>query len=253
MSTTSYQISKYNASGNDFVIFHDFIHEDRSALAKILCDRHAGIGADGLIVCIPHDEYDFQWQFYNDDGSSAEMCGNGSRACAHYALTHNLAQEQMTFLTLAGPIKATVKGQNVQSELTPPVIKEDAIEAFGYSWWLIDSGVPHLVTFDADINTFDLEMASSLRHQYNANVNIASIHDDHIQVRTFERGVENETLACGTGMAACYYRAFKEGQVTDNATQVIPTGGETLILAYNGSTITFEGKVTNTFNTIWSL
>ena len=252
MSLT-YHISKYNASGNDFVIFHDFLEEDRSALAKILCDRHSGIGADGLIVCIPHDEYDFKWQFYNDDGSSAEMCGNGSRACAHYALNHNLAKETMTFLTLAGPIKATVNEESVQSDLTPPIIKENAINEFGFSWWLIDTGVPHLVSFDLDMEHFDLDMASTLRQKYNANVNIAKVHPDHIQVRTYERGVENETLACGTGMAACYYRAFKEDQVTEKATKVIPTSGETLSLAFNGETITFEGKVTNTFNTTWTL
>jgi diaminopimelate epimerase len=249
----SYHISKYNASGNDFIIFHDFIEQDRSELAKTLCDRHAGIGADGLIVCVPHDDYDFKWQFYNDDGSSAEMCGNGSRACAHYAFKHRLAPSEMTFLTLAGPIKAYVDGDIVQSDLTPPIIKDQNIQEFGYSWWLIDSGVPHLVSYDADISNFDLEMASKLRHKYNCNVNLAKLHDDHIQVRTFERGVENETLACGTGMAACYYRAFKEGKVSADNTTVIPTGGEILTLAYNGETITFKGRVTNTFNTTWSL
>lgn len=247
----TYQLAKYNASGNDFVIFHDFIEQDRSALAKILCDRHKGVGADGLIVCIPHDKYDFKWQFYNDDGSSAEMCGNGSRACAHYAFKHRLAPKHMSFLTLAGPIKAYVDGDTVQSELTPPVIKDQEIHEFGFSWWLIDTGVPHLVTFDANIEDFDLEMASTLRHKYNCNVNIASLKENHIQVRTFERGVEDETLACGTGMAACYYRAFKENKVTNKETTVIPTSGELLTLAYNGDTITFKGKVSNTFNTTW--
>ncbi len=253
MSSLTYHIAKYNASGNDFVIFQDFIKADRSELAQTLCDRHAGIGADGLIVCIPHDEYDFEWQFYNDDGSSAEMCGNGSRACAHFAATRHLAPHTMTFLTLAGPIKATVTEDIVESELTPPIIKEQNISEYGYNWWLIDTGVPHLVTFDADTTQFDLDMASQLRHKYNCNVNIAKVHADHIQVRTFERGVENETLACGTGMAACYYRALQEGKATDEATTVIPTGGETLTLGFNAKTITFKGKVTNTFITTWSL
>ncbi len=246
-------IAKYNASGNDFVILHDFIKTDRSELAKTVCDRHAGIGADGLIVCVPHGEYDFEWQFYNDDGSSAEMCGNGSRACAHYAYTRNLAPARMTFLTVAGPIKANVEGDIVESELTPPLIVQQDIQEFGYTWWLINTGVPHLVTFDADIAHFDLAMASELRHKYNANVNLAKVHSDHIQVRTYERGVENETLACGTGMAACYYRAFSEGNATQEPTKVIPTGGEELTLGYTGETITFKGRVTNTFNTTWEL
>ncbi len=244
-------VAKYNASGNDFVIFHDFIKADRSELAKQLCDRHAGIGADGLIVCVPHDTYDFQWQFYNDDGSEAEMCGNGSRACAHYAYLHKLAPQKMRFLTLAGPITAEVDGNIVQSELTPPQIIDDTIVEFGKNWWLINTGVPHLVTFDAPMDDFDLNQASQLRHKYNANVNIAAVKQDHIQVRTFERGVEDETLACGTGMAACYYKAFKMSLVDENPTTVIPTSGETLTLAYNGHTITFKGTVTNTFNTQW--
>lgn len=251
MSTT-YEIAKYNASGNDFVIFHDSKHQDRTELAKILCDRHAGIGADGLIVCIPHGEYDFQWQFYNDDGSSAEMCGNGSRACAHYALAHDLAEENMTFLTLAGPIKALVNGDIVTTELTPPLIKDDDIQEYGYSWWLIDTGVPHLVTYDADINDFDLEMARELREKYNCNVNIAHLHEEgYIQVRTYERGVENETLACGTGMAACYYRAYKECKV-EVETTMLPKSGEHLRVAYTGETLSFKGRVTNTFNTTWT-
>lgn len=241
-------VAKYNASGNDFVIFHDFIKRDRSALAKALCHRQEGIGADGLIVCVPHETYDFEWQFYNDDGSSAEMCGNGSRACAHYAATHGLAGKEMTFLTLAGPIHAMVEGDIVQSELTPPVIIHESIEAYGYRWWLINTGVPHLVTFDAPMETFDLKMASQLRHEHNANVNIAKVHANHIAVRTFERGVENETLACGTGMAASYYRALKEGAVLATATTVIPTGGASLTLAYNGKTITFKGRVDHIFS-----
>lgn len=245
-------VAKYNASGNDFVILHDFRKQDRSALAKQLCDRHAGIGADGLIVCVPHEEYDFEWQFYNDDGSSAEMCGNGSRACAHYAYTRNLAPSQMDFLTLAGKIHASVEGDIVQSELTPPKILQQDIQEYGYNWWLIDTGVPHLVTFDAPIDTYDLEMASVLRFKYNCNVNIAKVYDTHIKVRTFERGVENETLACGTGMAACYYRAFKEGFKSADATLVKPTSDEELILGFNGETITFKGKVHNTFNTEWN-
>ena len=244
-------VAKYNANGNDFIIFHDFIKQDRSALAKTLCDRHAGIGADGLIVCVPHEAYDFEWQFYNDDGSSAEMCGNGSRACAHYAYTHGLAPSRMHFLTLAGPIGAQVEGSMVLSELTVPKILDQSIQEGGYSWWLIDTGVPHLVTFDADMAHFDLALARKLRHKYNANVNIAALKKEHIAVRTYERGVENETLACGTGMAACYFKAFSEQKVRADEHLVIPKSGDKLYLAFNGNTITFKGEVVHTFSTEW--
>ncbi|MBN2870578.1 MAG: diaminopimelate epimerase, partial [Campylobacterales bacterium] len=145
------QIAKYCASGNDFVIFHAFEKADRSELARTLCDRQNGIGADGLIVLVPHETYDFEWEFYNADGSTASMCGNGSRACAHYAHRFGVASASMTFVTGAGVIKANVEGSMVQSDLTPPQILHKEIEEAGMKWWLIDTGVPHLITYDADI------------------------------------------------------------------------------------------------------
>lgn len=244
-------LSKYSASGNDFVIFHSFVKKDRSELAKILCNRQEGIGADGLIVLLPHAEYDFEWQFYNSDGSVAEMCGNGSRACAHYAFSNDLAPSHMSFLTIAGVINAEVDGDMVLSELTPPKIIDQNIEHGGKNWWLINTGVPHLITFDADINNFDINEARELRNRYNANVNIAFVDSDqNIKVRTYERGVEDETLACGTGMASAFYRANRENLVKESA-KVFPKSAETLYLGLNSKTITFKGKVRRCFETSW--
>ncbi len=242
------QVAKYTASGNDFVIFHTFIKKDFSSLAKVLCHRQEGIGADGLIVLVPHKTLDFEWCFYNADGSSAEMCGNGSRACAHYAFENGLAPAQMRFLTLAGEIGCTVSGNRVQSDLTPPKILDKEIEKYGKRWWLIDTGVPHLVTFDADINAFDLQEAKILRQEYNANVNIASIEKDHIRVRTYERGVEDETLACGTGMAACFYMANQNAGVA-NTMKVKPKSAAELYLGLENGIITFTGDVRKVFTT----
>jgi len=242
------QVSKYTANGNDFVIFHSFIKRDFSELAKQLCHRQEGVGADGLIVLVPHDTLDFQWCFYNADGSSAEMCGNGSRACAHYAYNNDLAPAQMRYLTLAGEISCNVEGNRVQSDLTPPEIIDSKIEENGKTWWLINSGVPHLVTFDADINNFDILEARALRHKYNCNVNIASVEDGFMRVRTYERGVEDETLACGTGMAACFYRANQEGLVSDKSV-VKPTSGDELFLGLVNGIITFTGDVRQVFVT----
>lgn len=244
-------ISKYSANGNDFVIFHSNEKKDRSNLAQELCHRQDGIGADGLIVIVPHDTYDFEWQFYNSDGSTAEMCGNGSRACAHYAFVNKLAPASMSFLTQAGVIKAEVDGFMVLSELTPPVILEKDIEFNGKNWWKIDTGVPHMVSFTEDIEEFDILEARELRQKYNANVNIAFVEGKNLRVRTYERGVEDETLACGTGMAACYYRAIQEGLVSGNI-EVYPTSGQTLYLGMNERTITFKGEVKNTFTTEWA-
>ena len=105
-----------------------------------------------------------------------------------------------------------------------------------------------MVTFDADIEAFDILEARELRHQYNANVNIASIEKDHIRVRTYERGVEDETLACGTGMAACFYRANQGGLVGDKML-VKPTSGDELILGLENGIITFTGDVRKIFVT----
>lgn len=247
--------SKYTASGNDFVIFHSDEKKDRTELAKTICHRQEGIGADGLVVLVPNDKYDFEWQFYNSDGSYADMCGNASRATAHYAFKNKLADKNMKFLTGAGVIKATVESSDdkqgiVLSELTPPEILDKEIEFNGSTWWLINTGVPHLVKFTDNIEEFDIEEARELRYKYNANVNITSVIDGNLKVRTYERGVEDETLACGTGMAACFYRAFIEEKVSDSI-EVYPTSGETLYLGFNGETITFKGRVKNTFNTEW--
>ena len=244
-------ITKYSANGNDFVVFHTFLKKDRSDLAKALCHRQEGVGADGLIVLLPHERYDFEWQFYNADGSEAQMCGNGSRAAAHYAFSNALAPAQMRFLTLAGVIEAKVEGDMVQSDLTPPKILSREIYHDNKLWWKIDTGVPHMVTFVDDIEHFDIESAKELRYKENANVNIAKIlPDGNLRVRTYERGVENETLACGTGMAACFYRALQEGKVKD-AIEVYPTSGETLYLGVNERTITFKGEVRKTFEALY--
>ncbi len=246
------KVAKYSANGNDFVIFHSDITKDRTELTKEICHRQDGVGADGLIVIVPHDKYDFEWQFYNSDGSHADMCGNGSRACAHYAFINNLAPKNMSFLTGAGVINAKVDGAMVLSELTPPHILEKDIEHNGKNWWQLDTGVPHLVSFTNNIELFDIAEARELRYKYNTNVNIAYIDENkNLRVRTYERGVEDETLACGTGMAACFYRALKEGKISDTI-EVYPKSGDTLYLGVNERTITFKGAVKQTFVTEWN-
>ena len=251
------QLAKYSANGNDFIIFSSEKKEDRAELAKILCHRQDGIGADGLIVVVPHEKYDFEWEFYNADGSHADMCGNGSRACAHFALNNGFAQEEMSFLTGAGVINARVKDNTtrsgmVLSELTPPEILDKEIEHNGSSWWLINTGVPHLVCIKESVDTFDVKEARELRYKYNANVNICALEGENLRVRTYERGVEDETLACGTGMAACFYRSLQEEKAKNNI-EVYPTSGETLYLGVNDRTITFEGRVKRTFVTEWEI
>ncbi|RXJ92050.1 diaminopimelate epimerase [Malaciobacter molluscorum] len=239
---------KYSASGNDFVIFHSFIKKDYSQEAIKLCDRNEGIGADGLIVLVPNCDYDFEWLFYNSDGSNAAMCGNGTRACAHYAYTNGLASSNMKFLTGAGTIESIVDGNIVETQLTKPVLIKDEFEEDGFVWYLVDTGVPHLVTIVNDLEKYDYGLASKMRYKYNANVNFAKIENSKIYVRTYERGVEGETLACGTGMAACFLRANNLGLV-ENITNVYPKSNEELTLTKKDETLYFKGAVKKVFTT----
>jgi diaminopimelate epimerase len=233
-------VSKYSASGNDFVIFHTFLKKDRTKLAKELCDRQNGVGADGLIVILPHEKYDFEWQFYNADGSIAEMCGNGSRAAAHYAYVNGLAPKKMKFLSLAGVIEAEVDGDIVESQLTVHKIIKELGE-----WKLFDTGVPHLVKID-NIENFDVNECRQLRYEHNANVNVAEVKNGSLYVRTYERGVEDETLACGTGMCASFLYAREKGLVGNEVT-VYPKSGEKLHIKLKNGRLYFKGKVKNTF------
>jgi diaminopimelate epimerase len=240
--------TKYSASGNDFVIFHSFIKKDYSKEAITLCNRTEGIGADGLIVLIPNSDYDFEWLFYNSDGSHAAMCGNGTRACAHYAYTNNLAPSNMKFLTGAGAIESIVEGDVVQTQLTKPILIKDEFIQDGFTWYLVDTGVPHLVSIVDDLEKYDNNLASKMRYEYNANVNFAKIENGKIYVRTYERGVEGETLACGTGMAACFLRANNLGLVEDIA-NVYPKSKEELTLTKKDEILYFKGAVKKVFTT----
>ncbi len=231
--------TKYNASGNTFVIFHTNKKQDYSQLAITLCKKE---NVDGLIVVVPHIVYDFQWLFYNNDGSDASMCGNGARAVAHYAYINKIAGNYMKFLTGAGEISCAVDGDVVETSMTQPKTIKQPFEQFDLIWWQVDTGVPHLVTIVDDLNKFDLEICSKMRYEHNANVNFAKIEDDKLYVRTYERGVENETLACGTGMVACFLRA-KDLNLISTKANVYPKSGEELTISQVDDALLFKGKV----------
>lgn len=240
-------VTKYSGNGNDFVMFIAQEKKDRSELAKKLCHRQNGVGADGLVVLLPHKKYDFEWEFYNSDGSEADMCGNASRCVAHFAQEKGISKyDKAEFLTGAGVIRATINGMYVVSDMTEPDIIRDDIEENGENWWHINSGVPHLVVVRDNIDDFDIEQARTLRHKYNCNVNICKVDGDTMYVRTYERGVEDETLACGTGMVACFIRNHKEGKVPDRM-KVHPGSGDELYVSYEDGVYRFGGQVTKTF------
>lgn len=253
------RVSKYNANGNDFVIFHTFVLGDRAELARRLCDRFDGIGADGLIVLKPH-ACGLEWEFYNSDGSIAQMCGNGSRAAIAYAYDNGLCNKTTDLLTISGIIQASVikdtdelgMGGNtshvIEVALTSPKLIKDNFCAYNRNWALVDTGVPHLVSFCADLNEFDYALSRKMRYEYNANVNFAMIREDKLFVRTYERGVENETMACGTGMSACFYVANLNSKLKKSCS-VYPKSGEELWLRIEDGRIYFSGAVRHCFDT----
>lgn len=240
-------VTKYSANGNDFVMIIKKKKKDRSKLAKRLCHRQNGVGADGLVVLIPHPEYDFEWEFYNADGSTATMCGNASRAVAHFAMQKGISQgDEAEFLTGAGVIRAHVNGLYVVSDMTKPIILSQEIKEDEENWWFIDTGVPHLVAIRDNIDEFDIEQARRLRNKYNCNVDICKVEENTLYVRTYERGVEDETLACGTGMVACFVRAYGE-HLVDEEVKVFPQSGDELYISLKEDIYKFGGKVTQTF------
>ena len=233
---------KMSGSGNDFIIIdnHDLSLNvgDLSAFARKVCARKISVGADGLFLIEPSKTADFKWQFFNSDGSMAEMCGNGSRCVARYAYLKGIAPEKMSFETFAGIISAEVNDDVVKVRLTDPSpiqsIGELIFEDCQFVLDFVDTGVPHAVTFVDNLEACTVfEWGRKIRrHEYfqprGTNANFAMVIDRHnIRVRTYERGVEDETLACGTGDVASVLAAASRGLV-DSPVDVLVQSGETL-------------------------
>lgn len=244
-------LEKYSGSGNDFLITHFYQNKEPKKIAKLaieLCNRNLGIGADGLILLKPHSIYAYEWLFFNSDGSYARMCGNASRCVGHYAFKHKIAKQKHTFLATDLPIKIEVKGFNVLSNLGKfgPISPLNLESSYGNKAYLINTGVPHLVIFTQQLENLPLDKTKELeqlRNLYDANINIVYKESNHkLYVHTYERGVENITLACGTGMgAACVvgHLLFK----MDTKITCIPPSKEKLLFFINDNEIIFEGKV----------
>lgn len=207
--------TKMNGACNDFILIDNrdaHISLSREQISK-LCHRQRGIGADGLIyLCHPKGDGDWSWEFYNADGSDAEMCGNGARCFARYLKAQGHSSDVVSFETACGIINARINGDSVTVKLTDPsglvldqVITTSAGELTIHS---LNTGVPHAVLFVDDADQAMVEvLGAEIRHHDHfspngTNVNFVQILEiAHIRVRTYERGV-GETLACGTGVSA---------------------------------------------------
>ncbi|RLA89868.1 MAG: diaminopimelate epimerase [Deltaproteobacteria bacterium] len=233
---------KMHGSGNDFVLIDHrrpvVAEAERCGFVRAVCARKIGVGADGLIFIEPSAKVDFGWRFFNADGSEAEMCGNGGRCAARFALLNGIAREKLAFETLAGLIHAEVKGRQVKLEMgAPQDLKLNlTIPLPGQTWTghFINTGVPHMVFMVPDLEAVPVvEVGRAIRYHSlfqptGTNVNFFERRGpQEIALRTYERGVEDETLACGTGaVAAALIAAYLE----DLSSPVIvrPWSGETL-------------------------
>ncbi len=253
---------KMSGSGNDFIIIdnRDLSLDvgDLPTFARRICARKVSVGADGLFLIEPSTSVDFKWQFFNSDGSMGEMCGNGSRCVARYAFLRGIARENMSFETIAGIISAEVRGDVVKSRLTDPspLIIGQVIPLNGQEYLLdyIDTGVPHAICFVTSIEACDVVATGRKirRHESfqprGTNANFALVSDRHkMRVRTYERGVEDETLACGTGVVASVLAAAGRNLV-DSPVDVTVQSGEILRVYFSRrdgvfKEIYLEGKV----------
>jgi diaminopimelate epimerase len=242
---------KMEGCGNDFILIDNrwnLINADRCRdFVRSVCRHKLSVGADGVILIENDPEVDFKWRFFNADGSEAEMCGNGSRCAARFAYMNGIVEKpQMSFRTLAGIIKAQLHGNGkVRVQMTlPHSLKTDFhLEAAGRSFDLsfINTGVPHAVCFlkdEGELETADIAgWGRALRfHPHfqpaGTNVNFALIRNTHsLAVRTYERGVEAETLACGTGAIASALAAAAMKQAA-SPVEVQTRSGESLTIYF---------------------
>ncbi|MEM1441630.1 MAG: diaminopimelate epimerase [Verrucomicrobiota bacterium] len=238
--------SKMNGAGNDFVVLDNrdqSIQLSKEQIATI-CQRQRGIGADGLLAVEPAENgADYRMRYYNADGGEAEMCGNGARCFARFVnQLEGGALESTSFETIAGTIEAQFFGENVKIQLSEPfdLSLGNSLEVAGESREVhsVNTGVPHAVVFVEERSGVPIrEWGSAIRyHDHFApsgtNVNFVEVLSDaHIAIRTYERGVEDETLACGTGMVAC---AIIHHELTGAASpiSVDVAGGDTLEVAF---------------------
>jgi len=245
---------KMSGSGNDFILIDN--RDQSLALGNIaefvrtVCERKVSVGADGLIIIENSQRADFRWRFFNADGSEVDMCGNGARCAARFAYIRGIAKEKMSFETVAGIINAEVKGDTVKVRLTEPramkVNISVMIEGKPIKVNFVNTGVPHVVLFVHGLDRYDVfNMGRKIRYHKEfqpegTNANFMEVIDRHtIRIRTYERGVEDETLACGTGAVASAIISSSQGLV-ESPVDVRVKSGETLKIYFRKTGHGFE-------------
>ncbi len=236
---------KMNGAGNDFVMLDNRTLRHQLSTAQIanLCDRHRGVGADGLLAVEPAENgSDFRMRYYNADGGEAEMCGNGARCFARFAnMLSGWNLEEVSFETPAGVIGATFHGEHVRIVMSDPHSQRPGLKldvcGLPETVHFVNTGVPHAVVVVDDLDAVPVvEWGAALRYHpefqpKGTNANFMKVTPEGISIRTYERGVEDETLACGTGMVAC---ALVHHELTGapSPVKVKVKGGDTLEIGF---------------------
>ncbi len=220
---------KYQGTGNDFVML-DNRQNDISLKQKqieFLCDRKFGIGADGLILLENHPDFDFKMLYYNSDGRESSMCGNGGRCLTKFAHDLKIIREEYHFIAIDGEHKAKLIGNEISLQMIDVLsIEEIKNDVF------LDTGSPHHIVFEKKIGELELvKTAREIRYsdsykKEGVNVNFVEIDGEaSLNMRTYERGVEDETLSCGTGVTAAVLAANYRGLTQSNKVEVNTKGG----------------------------
>jgi diaminopimelate epimerase len=219
---------KYHGTGNDFILIDNRENEISIGVETInfLCDRHFGIGADGLMLLEKADGFDFRMKYYNSDGNEGTMCGNGGRCIVRFAESLGIVKNKAKFIAVDGEHFANITKDTVS-------LKMQNLSEFNIidTDYLLDTGSPHYVKFVDDINKVDVfSEGKELRYskkvgEGGANINFAEINGDLLKVGTYERGVENETLSCGTGVTAVAISAYLKTNKKTNNFDIETKGG----------------------------
>jgi diaminopimelate epimerase len=221
--------NKYQGTGNDFIIIDNrkgTFNAENSALINRLCDRRFGIGADGLILICENHQFDFEMKYFNSDGHESTMCGNGGRCSSAFAIREGIAGKELNFKAIDGSHKAILSNGIIKLQMND-VIEPKLINGN----YFINTGSPHCIVFQNNIDKTDVNTEGrKIRMSYDyapagTNVNFVEIVENGIYVRTFERGVEEETLSCGTGVTASAIASVLSGQIDINPVNVKTKGG----------------------------
>ncbi|MDP4222466.1 MAG: diaminopimelate epimerase [Bacteroidota bacterium] len=225
--------NKYQGAGNDFIIIDnrkDSFNQSDSVLINRLCDRRFGIGADGLILISNLPGYDFRMSYFNSDGFEGSMCGNGGRCTADFAMKLGIGKDKVTFKTIDGIHQALRVGDLIKLKMND--VKEPKIIGNNY---FINTGSPHYVLFTTGVEKIDVySEGKKLRWSEDfkpggTNVNFVEVENNGIFVRTFERGVEDETLSCGTGVTASAIASVLSGHFGSGPVNVRTRGGDLMV------------------------